>query len=66
MYAPQVESWDGQKHMIFRAAVSYTYKESQKPDLDGGWSDLQPPEGSGERATQASERTKPALRGWAG
>ena len=33
MYAPQVESWDGQKHMVFRAAVSYTYKESQKPDL---------------------------------
>ncbi len=29
MYAPQVESWDGQKHMVFRAAVSYTYKESQ-------------------------------------
>ncbi len=33
MYAPQVESWDGQKHMVFRAAVSYTYKESTKPDL---------------------------------
>ncbi len=33
MYAPQVNSWDGQKDMVFRAAVSYTYKESQKPDL---------------------------------
>ena len=33
MYAPQVNSWDGQKEMVFRAAVSYTYKESQKPDL---------------------------------
>ena len=33
MYTPQVNSWDGQKKMVFRAAVSFTYKESQKPDL---------------------------------
>ena len=33
MYTPQVHSWDGQKDMVFRAAVSYTYKDSQKPDL---------------------------------
>ena len=33
MYAPQVSSWDGQRLMVFRAAVSFTYKDSQKPDL---------------------------------
>ena len=32
----------------------------QKHGGDGGWSDVQPPEGAGERATQASERANQA------
>ena len=33
LYQPQVASWDGQKHMVAYAAVSYQPKGAQKPAL---------------------------------
>jgi hypothetical protein len=33
IFQPQVASWDGQKHMVAFAAVSYTAKETAKPAI---------------------------------
>jgi len=33
IFQPQAQSWEGQKHLVALAAVSYTKKDAPKPDL---------------------------------
>jgi len=33
IFQPQAQSWDGQKHLVAMAAVSYTKKDAPKPDV---------------------------------
>jgi hypothetical protein len=57
MYAPQVDSWTEQKQMVFRAAVSYTYEGSQKPDLGTVKVDSNTKVNLGERLVNFSDLT---------
>src|ERR1041385_2540873 len=33
IFQPQAQSWEGQKHLVAMAAVSYTKKDAPKPDM---------------------------------